>query len=613
MPLREDILSPIPGENPAGADLRRDTQLLVYERIKEARRQDDGLPAGEWVSEQKMADYPAVVRIAEEAIATSSKDLQLSAWLTEGLLHTDRFGGLRQGLDLCRRILMEFWDMAYPVLEDGDFEMRAMPLNWMGSALSIPVRSVPLVADTKYSWLTYQESRLVGYEEQAKTSKERDTRTKLIDKEQKLAPEVFDKAFDLTPKDFYAEAEKDLDSSLASLGSLDKVCREKFEHDAPSFGKLRDALEDVRRTVHTLLEKKREKEPDKAPDVPAQGVEGQPKAEAAGSEAGNGADVREKAASIFVAEPADRRDAIAAIVGAASFLRRREPFSPAPYLLLRGLRWGELRTSLRLGDSTLLEAPPTDLRQKVKRLAIAADWVNLLEACEDAMAHPCSRAWLDLQRLAVAACHNLGEDYLPIASAIQTELRALLNDLPELMEATLLDDTPAANPDTKAWLRQLSSAPAQTASTNGESAADEPAHAASKSPTAAPAWLTSASDAFALAKQALAAGDEDRAFAIMRSEIANQRSGRGRFRRTVQLIELAIASGKDALAQPLLDDIATAIENHKLDAWEEPESVAGYLVQLMRHSKKIQANAGEKQKLFERICRLDPVLALGAE
>jgi hypothetical protein len=32
----------------------------------------------------------------------------------------------------------------------------------------------------------------------------------------------------------------------------------------------------------------------------------------------------------------------------------------------------------------------------------------------------------------------------------------------------------------------------------------------------------------------------------------------------------------------------------------------------MRYSKKIQGSAGDKQKLFERICRLDPVQALNA-
>ncbi len=75
-----------------------------------------------------------------------------------------------------------------------------------------------------------------------------------------------------------------------------------------------------------------------------------------------------------MAEPADIRQAVAGIAAGAAFLRKREPLSPAPYLILRGLRWGELRTASRLGDSTLLEAPPTELRQRVKRLALAKKW-----------------------------------------------------------------------------------------------------------------------------------------------------------------------------------------------------------------------------------------------
>ena len=117
-------------------------------------------------------------------------------------------------------------------------------------------------------------------------------------------------------------------------------------------------------------------------------------------------------------------------------------------------------------------------------------------------------------------------------------------------------------------------------------------------------------DAYVMAKEALSAGHEDKAFAIMRAEINRQRSGRGRFRRTMQLIELVVTSGKDAIAQPLLDDVTAMIENHKLDAWEEPEQVASDLLMLMRNSKKIQGSSSDKQKMFERICRLDPVQAL---
>jgi len=602
MPLREDILTPIAGENPSGIDLRYDTKLLIHDKIKEARRQDDELAQGDWQSERKVANFPLVVKLAQDAIATVSKDLQLAAWLAEGLLQTEGFGGFRAGIGLCRSLLDDFWDTVYPVIEDGDRELRARPLNWLGSKLDISLRSSPITA-AGYSSLTYKDSRTVGYEDQVKTDKERAARAKTI-AAGKIAPEVFDKAFSETPKSFYLRAEKDLDGCLEALSELEKFCDERFEREEVSFVGLRDSLKDVRLTVHSLLQKKREKEPDPVEAEPAAETAGvEEKSDREGTDEGSSPSL----AAFSVAEPADRRQAIAAIAGAASFLRRREPFSPAPYLLLRGLRWGELRTSSSLGDSTLLEAPPTELRQQLKRLALANKWRELLEAGEQAMTLPCSRAWLDLQRLSVAACSALGPEYQPIATAIQSELRALLNDLPELLDATLLDDTPAANAETKLWLERL-----RTPQQPVRGAEEGASQGSMADPGSTPTWLAQTADAFALAKEALAAGQEEKAFTIMRSVIARQRSGRSRFRRTMQLIELAIAAGKDSIAQPLLEDVAAIIETHKLDAWEDPETVAGDLLKLMKSSKKIQASAAEKQKLFERICRLDPVQALSA-
>ena len=601
MPLREDIFAPIPGENPSGVDLRYDTKLLIYDKIKEARRQDDELSQGAWQTERKTANWPVVIKLAQDTLATTSKDLQLAAYLTEALLQTERFPGLRQGLNLSFRLLKEFWDTIYPVIEDGDRELRARPLAWIGSMLDIPIRSAPLVA-AGYSFIAFKESRLVGYEDQTKTDKDRKARNAMIEGG-KIAPETFDKAFTETPKTYYVQAEKDIDACLEILTSLDTYCDEKFEDDSPGFGKIKNALTEVRQSVHSLLEKKREKEPDPVEEVP---VEAPAQAEGASTDEDVPSGSIASIGISFSTEPADRRQAVAAIVGAASFLRKREPFSPAPYLLLRGLRWGELRTAVRLGDSTLLEAPPTELRQQIKRLALSKKWADLLEAGEQALALPGSRAWLDLQRLSVTACAALGCDYDPIAAALRSELRALLNDVPELLDAMLLDDTPAANPDTKAWLQSLGN-PSPRVQTEEQSEAEEEL---TFHHNGTPTWLVPALDANTRAKDALAAGRESEAFAILRSELGKQRSGRRRFRRMMQMAELAVAAGKDEIAQPLLEDIAAAIETHKLDAWEDPEQMATDLTKLMKYSKKIQASSAEKQKLFERICRLDPVKAL---
>lgn len=603
MPLREDILVPIPGENPSGIDLRYDTKLLVLDKIKEARRQDDELEQGAWQSERKVANWPLVIKLAQETLATTSKNLQLGGYLTEALLQTERFAGLRQGLDLVYRLVTDFWDTVYPAIDPSDPETRedrATPLAWINTQLDFPVRSTP-INNAGHSCILYKESRIVGYEDSPKTDKERKDRKTMLDAG-KLPADVFDKAFNETPKAYYLQTEKDLDACLETVAKLDAFCDEKLEDDSPGFGKLKTALTDVLLVVHQLLEKKREKEPDPVEVAPAE--QSAPAEGPAEGEAGPAV----PSASLGVAlvgEPADRRQAVAGIVAAAAFLRKKEPLSPAPYLLLRGLRWGELRSAPSLVDSPLLEAPPTELRQQIKRLALAKRWADLLEAGEQAMAQPGSRAWLDLQRLSVAACTALGKEYRPIATAIQSELRALLNDLPELLDAMLLDDTPAANPETKAWLQSLTAAPETAPAEENEAVAEARAHR-----NGAPTWLAPAVDAYALAQDALASGQGEKAFAIMRADLSRQRSGRRRFRRTMQMVELAIAAGKDGIAQPLLEDIAAAIENHKLDAWEDPEQMASDLIKLMRYSKKIQGSSSDKQKLFDRICRLDPVQAL---
>ncbi|MDE3136166.1 MAG: type VI secretion system protein TssA [Acidobacteriota bacterium] len=627
MPLREDLLKPIPGENPSGVDLRYDTKLLIYDKIKEARRQEDELAQGAWSHERKVAQFPQVVKLAQEALAEKSKDLQLVAWLTEGLLHTEGFAGLRQGLALCLGLCQNFWDTLYPPIEDGDAELRAAPLEWLGSALLISLKQVPLT-NAGHDWLKHKESRTVGYENQVQGDKEKKEREKKI-AEGKLAPEEFDKAFIETPKAFYAKAEKDLDASLATLVSLDELTTEKCGDVAPSFTKLKEAIEEVRLTVHTLLDKKRETEPDPVEEVPVEAAEG----DAAG---GEGARPASGVASITISvltssEPPDRREVIASVAKAAAFLRKREPQSPAPYLMMRGLRWGELRSAAQLSDPTLLEAPSTELRQQLKRLALARKWNELLETAENAMSLPSSRAWLDLQRLVVEACEALGSDYAAIAAAIRSELAALLHDVPELLHANLLDDTPAANGETRAWLEGLlqpvavavAAAPASapTAQPDGaDPAADPAAEPVSAAPAAASApaatnakaprgWPAKAVDSRVLAEKALQAGHPEQAIEIMSREIARQRSGRGRFQRTLQLVEICVAAGKDSMAQPLLEDLIAAIEAHKLDDWEDKEMVAAALVTVMNVSAKVKGDAAARQKLFERICRLDPVRA----
>ena len=265
MPLREDILNPIPGDNPSGASLRYDP---LYAKIKEARRGEDDFPQGEWVHERKLADWNQVLKLASDAVAAKSKDLRLAAWLTEALIRKEGFSGLRQGLEMIKGMLEGFWDTLYPAVEEGDSEMRAAPLEWIGSCLDQPLRQVALNKQG-HDWFQYKESRPIPTEEEAgQDYKKADIRrAKLADG--KIAPEVFDKGFEGTPKAYYVGLVGDLDACIELVDSITLTCEEKFSDATPTFSSLKTTLDEIRHTANLFLQKKRELEPDAKPEGPA--------------------------------------------------------------------------------------------------------------------------------------------------------------------------------------------------------------------------------------------------------------------------------------------------------------------------------------------------------
>ena len=597
MPLRDDLLNPIPGENPSGANLRYEP---IFDKIKEARREDDDAPQGEWAHERKAADWKLVIKLAGEALATKSKDMQLAAWLTEAMLRTEGFGGLLASLKFCQGLTENFWDTLYPELEDGDAEFRAAPLDWIGSRLDQPVRMVPITRKG-YDWFQYKQSRAVGYEADAASNETKQEARAQAIADGKVTAEDFDAAFAATPKTFYVESKQTLDDCLEAIGSLSGVCESKFGDATPGFGTLRVAVEEVRSAVNGLLQKKRELEPDEETEAGSDAAGGE-SGEAEAADASGAALAPGRARKTVSEEPADRDDAFSRVAVVAKYLRREDPSSPAPYLMLRGLRWGELRAG---GDSPSLEllAPPaTQVRQDLKRLSVEGNWAELIELAENAMAMPCGRAWLDLQRYAVKALDEAG--YSGIASAIRSEVRSLVADLPQLPQWTLADDTPTANADTQAWLKEVTASPQAV---NGLQAMPsmEDARPAESIP-GEPALP----DAFQVAMESARSGDVQQAIEVLSHEIAHERSGRARFQRKIQLAQICMSTGHEAIAYPILNDVSDEIERRKLDEWEPSEVVAHPLALLFRCMNQLDGDAEAKRKLYARICRLDPVQAL---
>src|SRR6185295_14648365 len=121
-----------------------------------------------------------------------TKDLQLGAWLTEAMLYQEGFSGLRQGLDLLRGLVENFWDTLYPEIEDGDLELRSAPLEWVGTRLDDPVRKAPLTRGG-FSYYKFKESRSVGSEEDAAQSDQKRESREAAIADGKVTLEEFEK------------------------------------------------------------------------------------------------------------------------------------------------------------------------------------------------------------------------------------------------------------------------------------------------------------------------------------------------------------------------------------------------------------------------------------
>jgi type VI secretion system protein ImpA len=505
--------------------------------------------------------------------------------------------------------LDQFWEGLYPEEEDGDLELRAAPLDWVGSYLEQPLKNAP-ITKSGLGFFKYRESRTVGYEEQANESSAKREVFDTAKKDGKISADDFDAAVKATPTATYEAWMQDFDGALESIDGLTDLCSQKFGDFSPSFSKLRTALEEVRNVVRGIFVKRQEAEaPAPAAPEPEPGPEPPTSYAPASPAPAAPAPARPRATGI---EPSNLDEVPLRLAAVAKYLRAHDNYDPAPYLMLRGYRWGELR---RFGSSphpSFIVAPTTEARQTIRRLAGDSSWGELIEAGEAAMAEPCGRAWMDLQRYVVKALEAWG---CPgIVAAICAELRALITDIPEIPTWSFDDDTPVANGETQAWLKEIVG-PVQAAPVQVVQAPPppppEPIYV--PAPRREPEVVGEAEappDPYELAMEKVRRGRVDEAIEMIAQDISLQSTGRGRFHSKVNFCQLCLATNREQLALPILEELLETIDSHRLDTWEAADSVAHPLTLLYRCLDKAGTEPALKQRIYARICRLDPMQAL---
>ncbi|WP_213939178.1 type VI secretion system protein TssA [Pseudomonas sp. dw_612] len=331
--LIDRLLEPISSEAPCGQDLRYERE---FDQARELRREDDtSLPTGVWQSSIKRAQWPELEKLTTGLLLERSKDLMLSAWLGEAWLHQDGLEGLPGSLALIAGLCERYPEQLHPQAEDGDQSWRVIPLEWLARRYTeVLLTRVPLLdpRNGEFDGLCLDAWRRLQVQQvQTNDSKVAKTSAENARSEQKKITEQIR----ATPLSFWLHSQGSLLLSLQHLQRLEAWSDAYLGSQAPGF----KGLQDVITALLTLVQEFIAMHPRQSTEVPV---------EAAPVVASGPADV--VAAPQVFREPASREEAYRQLLLIAEYLARTEPHSPVPYLIRRGVEWGNKPLSELLGE-----------------------------------------------------------------------------------------------------------------------------------------------------------------------------------------------------------------------------------------------------------------------
>jgi hypothetical protein len=79
------------------------------------------------------------------------------------------------------------------------------------------------------------------------------------------------------------------------------------------------------------------------------------------------------------------------------------------------------------------------------------------------------------------------------------------------------------------------------------------------------------------------------------------------------LAEVCLASGRERLAQSILEQLAQHIDDYKLENWESSDLIGSVWGRLYELYRSRDGQSDKTKTLYERLCRLDPWQALQCE
>lgn len=331
----DELLKPVTDEQPQGEDIRVDgAPTSIYAQIKNARNKARAAERAALFDPDQaadiMAEWKPILSLAPTILKEHAKDLEVASWLIEALIRFHDFAGLRDGIQLTRGLIDQYWDNVYPEPDEDGIETKVAALAGLNGdsgegTLLAPIRNSLITPDSSvgsFSYWQYQQAR------------DADKISDLDKRDEKFASLGFtlkdiETAVVEAPNTFYQNLTADLNTCLSDFRAMNDTLRQHCGHEAPPYTLILETLEEVLRTVRFLAKEKL-------------AVAEEDIAHAQTETAASAAGATRQATGGPISS---REDALRRLDEVAQFFRRTEPHTPLVSGIERLVRWGRMPMS----------------------------------------------------------------------------------------------------------------------------------------------------------------------------------------------------------------------------------------------------------------------------
>jgi len=319
-----EIIAPISPDFPCGSDIRvnPEAQRLYYE-IKDARNQarseERTATPGEPI--RLSPGWHDVSQMAQNILKSSSKDIEILAWLAEAKLRVSGFEGLRDSFAVTAELVDQFWDDLHSV-DTEEIDDKVGPLAGLNGVsgegtLIQAIRLSSLVPQGSFGRNTLWDYQL------SQRNGETELRDELSEAISNAGPQAMEA--------YLAVVEE----CIAHFARLDEILVRHCEAKAPPTSNIRTALQEVAGAIRILG------------NIPA----------ATPAQFEQAVDATDSGTSPVTTTPAlvrgeisSREEAFEALQDVARFFRRSEPHSPISMAIETLVRRGRMDFSELLAE-----------------------------------------------------------------------------------------------------------------------------------------------------------------------------------------------------------------------------------------------------------------------